>query len=104
MARIKVSGPILPINITMLIINLPQVVRNPVIPKDKPTVPPADITSKKIVRNDCSVSNLIITKIKILVIKIEKKVRAIALTTIGPGIVLSSIRTCLSPFRVEIIY
>ena len=46
----RVSGPIRPENISIETQNFPAAERNGVIPKLRPTVPEAEITSKKIER------------------------------------------------------
>jgi len=47
-ARIRVNGPIRPENINMETQSFPAADRKGVIPNERPTVPEAEITSKKI--------------------------------------------------------
>ena len=61
--------------------DLPATDKKGVNPRERPTVPPAEIL-KKIERNDCSGSIFIINKIKPLVMMIEIKVNAVARTTV----------------------
>ena len=101
MAKTKVKGPIRPVNIKSDTATFPATVKKGVIPKLRPTVPDADITSNIIAKKFCPSSSRISNKIKILVIKIDKNIKAVALTTIGPAMVLSNTVTDFSPFKVE---
>ena len=63
--------------------DFPTTDKNGVIPKVNPTVPEAEMTSKKTDKKLCSDSIHMRTKIKREVIRMEMKVRAMALTTVG---------------------
>ena len=103
MARTRVRGPILPISIRSAIITFPVKERVGVTPRLSPTVPPAEMTSKKRGKKAVFDSIFIMSRIKELVIRMDINVRAVAFTTKGAGIVLSKMETVFLPLRVDFI-
>jgi len=70
--KAKVNGPTRPINIVKIIAILPTLVSVGVIPKVRPTVPKADVTSKSMVKKSAfSVSESIDIMIKIKTMAVD---------------------------------
>ena len=100
-------GPILPINIVIVIIILPSIERYGVIPVESPTVPKADITSNIILANgpgtfDPPVKSLyfsVIERVIVITTTISKAIEKIPIAscTILVGMVLLKIVTFWDP-------